>query len=104
MTTHTYINPYHQKAKTKIFHMIRQATIVFRPVPSINPRNDPKAAFNADAVSFLAHSNSAMNAPRNEPAIIPIGVNIIPAIRPINAPLSAYLLPPVAFVRYIGTI
>lgn len=83
--------------------MIRQAAMVLMPVPSMNPRNDPKAALRESVGSFFAHRSSARKAPRKDPAIMPIGVRIIPATRPINAPFSAYLLPPVIFVKYIGT-
>ena len=83
---------------------MRTAAMVLMPVPAINPKKDPKAALRDEVGSFLAYRSSARKAPRKEPAIIPTGVSTIPAIRPIIAPLSAYLLPPVIFVKYIGTI
>ena len=74
------------------------------PVPAMKPMNEPIAALSEDVGSFLAYRSSARKAPRKDPAIIPIGVRMIPAMRPISAPRSAYLLPPVIFVKYIGTM
>ena len=86
-----------------ICQRIRQEAIVLIPVPSIKPKKDPKAATKASFEGLLPQYTSARKAPKNEPAIIPIGVRMIPAKRPNKAPLSAYLLPPVSFVKYIGT-
>ena len=52
-------------------------TMVFRPVPVMKPRKEPR--------------------------IIPTGVKMIPRIRPTIAPRSAWRLPPVSLVKYIGT-
>ena len=50
--------------------MIRQAAMVLMPVPSMNPRNDPKAALRESVGSFFAHMSSARKAPRKEKRII----------------------------------
>ena len=77
--------------------------MVLSPVPVMKPRKEPIAALRASPADFLPQYISERNAPRKEPRIIPIGVKMIPRIRPTNAPRSAKRLPPVIFVKYIGT-
>ena len=77
--------------------------ISFMPVPTIKPKNAPKAAFRESDVDLFSTNSSAKKAPSKLPDNIPIGVKNIPANIPIKAPMLADLLPPVIVVSFAGT-
>ena len=66
--------------------------------------NEPKAAFRAP-LEFVLFRYSPMNAPRKGPMMMPKGTGeITPKMKPIEVPITPYLLPPKCFVPIAGKI
>ena len=82
---------------------IANERITFKPVPTMNEKNEPMPTFMARAVLVPSFTTSPITAPINGPMIAPTMLPIsIPITRPAVAPRCPAFEPPESLVIYAG--